>query len=153
EAVELRDGDDAAYGGKGVLRAIANVDGTIADEFEGMDVLNQAEIDHLLIKLDGTPNKAALGANAILGVSLAVLRAASDDLGVSLFRYVGGLQARTLPVPLMNILNGGKHAANSTDFQEFMVLPIGASTFRDALRIGTEVYHGLHDVLDKRGLG
>ena len=153
EAVELRDGDDAAYGGKGVLRAIANVDGTIADELEGMDVLNQAEIDHLLIKLDGTPNKAALGANAILGVSLACLRAAADEVGVPLYRYVGGISARTLPVPMMNILNGGKHAANSTDFQEFMVLPVGATSFRKALQMGAEVYHALHRVLARRGFG
>jgi len=151
EAVELRD-EDAAYGGKGVRTAIANVDGPIADELVGMDALKQAEIDQTLIKLDGTPNKAALGANAILGVSLAVLRAAADEVGVSLFRYVGGLQARTLPVPLMNILNGGKHAANSTDFQEFMVLPVGASTYSAALQMGTEVYHCLHKVLHKRGL-
>jgi enolase 1/2/3 len=153
EAVELRDGDDAAYGGKGVLRAVANVDGPIADELEGMDVLNQAEIDQILIKLDGTPNKAALGANAILGVSLACLHAAADEVGVPLFRYVGGISARTLPVPLMNILNGGKHAANSTDFQEFMVLPVGAATYSAALQMGTDVYHALHSVLRKRGLG
>src|SRR5688572_24438422 len=118
-----------------------------------MDVLKQAEIDQMLIKLDGTPNKAALGANAILGVSLACLRAAADDVGVPLFRYVGGISARTLPVPLMNILNGGKHAANSTDFQEFMVLPVGAPTYSAALQMGTEVYHALHQVLLKRGLG
>jgi len=153
EAVELRDGDDAAYGGKGVLRAIGNVDGTIADELEGMDALNQAEIDHLLIKLDGTPNKAALGANAILGVSLACLRAAADEVGVPLYRYVGGISARTLPVPMMNILNGGKHAASSTDFQEFMVLPVGATSFRRALQMGAEVYHALHRVLARRGFG
>jgi enolase len=153
EAVELRDDDPAHYGGKGVLRAIANVDGVIADELEGMDVLKQAEIDQTLIKLDGTPNKAALGANAILGVSLACLRAAADEVGVPLFRYVGGISARTLPVPLMNILNGGKHAHNSTDFQEFMVLPVGAPTFSAALQMGTEVYHALHKVLQKRGLG
>jgi enolase len=153
EAVELRDGDDAAYGGKGVLRAIANVDGPIADEIEGMDVLNQAAIDQTLIKLDGTPNKAALGANAVLGVSLACLRAAADEVGVPLYRYVGGITARTLPTPMMNILNGGKHAANSTDFQEFMVLPVGATTFRAGLQMGTEVYHALHRVLHKRGLG
>jgi enolase len=117
-----------------------------------MDVLNQAAIDQTLIKLDGTPNKAALGANAILGVSLACLRAAADEVGVSLYRYVGGITARTLPTPMMNILNGGKHAANSTDFQEFMVLPVGAPTFRAGLQMGTEVYHALHRVLHKRGL-
>jgi enolase len=153
EAVELRDGDDGTYGGKGVLRAVANVDGPIADELEGMDVLKQAEIDQTLIKLDGTPNKAALGANAILGVSLACLRAGAEEIGVPLFRYVGGISARTLPVPLMNIMNGGKHAANSSDFQEFMVLPVGAPTYSAALRMGTEVYHSLHRVLHNRGLG
>jgi enolase len=153
EAVELRDGDEAAYGGKGVLRAIANVDGPIADALEGMDVLSQAAIDQTLLKLDGTPNKAALGANAILGVSLAAMRAGADEVGIPLYRYVGGIGARTLPVPMMNILNGGKHAANSTDFQEFMVLPVGASTFRAALQMGTEVYHALHRVLHQRGLG
>jgi enolase len=152
EAVELRDGD-GAYGGKGVLRAVANIDGPIADALVGMNALSQAEIDQSLIKLDSTPNKAALGANAILGVSLACLHAAADEVGVSLFRYVGGLQARKLPVPMMNILNGGKHAANSTDFQEFMVLPIGAPTYSAALEMGTEVYHALHKVLQKRGLG
>jgi len=151
EAVELRD-EDAAYGGKGVLRAIANVDGPIAEELVGMDVLSQAEIDQMLIKLDGTPNKSALGANAILGASLACLRAAADEVDVPLYRYVGGISARTLPVPMMNIMNGGKHAANSSDFQEFMVLPVGAATFADALRMGTEVYQSLYRVLHKRGL-
>jgi enolase len=152
EAVELRDGDGAAYGGKGVLTAVANVDGPIADELVGMDVLNQAAIDQTLIKLDGTPNKAALGANAILGVSLACLRAAADEVGIPLYRWVGGISARTLPVPMMNILNGGKHAANSTDFQEFMVLPVGATTFRAALQMGAEVYQALARVLHQRGL-
>jgi enolase len=152
EAVELRDGDEAAYGGKGVLHALANVDGPIADELVGMDALNQAAVDQTLIKLDGTPNKAALGANAILGVSLACLRAASDEVGIPLYRWVGGISARTLPVPMMNILNGGKHAANSTDFQEFMVLPVGASSFRAALQMGAEVYHALARVLHQRGL-
>ena len=152
EAVELRDEDDGVYGGKGVLRAISNVDGPIADELEGMDALKQAEIDQTLIKLDGTPNKSALGANAILGASLACLRAGAEELGVPLYRYVGGIGARTLPVPLMNIMNGGKHATNSSDFQEFMIMPIGAATFADALRMGTEVYHKLHRVLHNRGL-
>lgn len=152
EAVELRDGDDAVYGGKGVSRAIANVDGPIADELDGMDVLNQAAIDQTLIKLDGTPNKSALGANAILGVSLACLRAAADEVGIPLYRHIGGISARTLPVPMMNIMNGGKHAENSSDFQEFMVLPVGAPTFAAALQMGTEVYHALHRVLHKRGL-
>ncbi len=153
EAVELRDGDDAAYGGKGVLRAIANVDGPIAEELEGMDAFQQAEIDQTLIALDGTPNKSALGANAILGVSLACMRAGAEEVGIPLYRYVGGIMARTLPVPMMNILNGGKHAHNSTDFQEFMVLPVGATSFSAALQMGTEVYHALYRVLIKRGLG
>ena len=152
EAVELRDQDAGQYGGKGVLRAVANVDGPIADELEGMDVLKQAEIDQMLIKLDGTPNKAALGANAILGASLACVRAAAGELGIPLYRYVGGISARTLPVPMMNIMNGGKHAENSSDFQEFMILPVGASTFASALQMGTEVYQALFRVLHKRGL-
>jgi enolase len=153
EAVELRDGDDAAYNGKGVLHAIANVDGPIAEALIGEDVLGQAAIDQTLLALDGTPNKAALGANAILGVSMACMRAAAEDVGVPLYRYVGGITARTLPVPMMNIMNGGKHAANSSDFQEFMVLPVGASTFAAALQMGAEVYHALNRVLHKRGLG
>ena len=152
EAVELRDGDKKQYRGKGVLQAVSNVNGRIAGALRGHDVLQQAAIDETLVMLDGTPNKAKLGANAILGVSLACLRAAAEELEIPLYRYVGGINARTLPVPLMNILNGGQHAANSTDFQEFMVLPVGAPTFRDALQIGTQVYHGLHDVLAKRGL-
>ncbi|MCC7370577.1 MAG: phosphopyruvate hydratase [Chloroflexi bacterium] len=153
EAVELRDGDAGAYGGKGVLTAVANVDGAIAEALIGEDVLSQAAIDQTLLALDGTPNKAALGANAILGASLACLRAAADEVGVSLYRYVGGISARTLPVPMMNIMNGGKHAENSSDFQEFMVLPVGAPSFAAALQMGAEVYHALHRVLHKRGLG
>lgn len=153
EAVELRDGDDAAYGGKGVLHAVANVDGPIAEALFGEDVMSQAAIDQTLLALDGTPNKAALGANAILGVSMACMRAAAEEVGLPLYRYVGGITARTLPVPMMNIMNGGKHAANSSDFQEFMVLPVGASTFASALQMGAEVYHALHRVLHKRGLG
>jgi enolase len=152
EAVELRDGD-RAYGGKGVLQAVSNVNGRIAGALRGHDVLQQAAIDETLLMMDGTPNKGGLGANAVLGVSLACLRAAAEQLELPLYRYVGGINARTLPVPLMNILNGGRHAEDSTDFQEFMVLPIGASTFRDALRMGTEVYHQLRAVLRKRGLG
>jgi len=152
EAVELRDENDAIYGGKSVMRAINNVDGPIADELAGMDVLDQVAIDQTLIKIDGTPNKSALGANAILGASLACLRAGAEHLGVPLYRYVGGISARTLPVPMMNIMNGGKHAENSSDFQEFMVLPVGAPTFAAALQMGTEVYHALHRVLHKRGL-
>jgi enolase 1/2/3 len=153
EAIELRDGDPKVYGGKGVLQAVSNVNGRIAGALRGHDVLQQAAIDETLLMLDGTPNKGGLGANAILGVSLACLRAAAEELELPLYRYVGGINARTLPVPLMNILNGGKHAENSTDFQEFMVLPVGAGTFRDALRMGAEVYHQLHKVLAKRGLG
>ena len=152
EAVELRDGDKKVYGGKGVLKAVENVNDQISEELIGEDVLDQAGIDRLLLELDGTPNKGNLGANAILGVSLACMRAAAGELSVPLYRYVGGLGARTLPVPMMNILNGGKHAANSTDFQEFMVLPVGAETFAEALRAGAEIYHALHDVLHKRGL-
>jgi enolase len=153
EAVELRDEDAAAYGGKGVLRAVANVNETIAEALRGMDVTQQAAIDETMLKLDGTPNKSALGANAILGVSLACMHAAAKDVGTPLYRYIGGIMAHMLPVPMMNILNGGKHAANSTDFQEFMVLPVGAETFSDALRTGAEIYHALHRVLEHRGLG
>jgi enolase len=152
EAVELRDEDGAAYGGKGVLRAVANVNESIADELVGMDPCKQTEIDQVLLALDGTPNKSALGANAILGVSLACLRAAADEQGLPLYRYVGGIGARTLPVPMMNIMNGGKHAQNSSDFQEFMVMPVGATTFAAGLQMGTEVYHALYRVLHKRGL-
>ncbi len=152
EAVELRDGDKKVYGGKGVLKAVENVNDQISEELIGEDVLDQAGIDRLLLEIDGTPNKGNLGANAILGVSLACMRAAAGELTVPLYRYVGGIGARTLPVPMMNILNGGKHAANSTDFQEFMVLPVGAETFADALRAGAEVYHALHDVLARRDL-
>jgi len=153
EAVELRDEDDAVYLGKGVSRAIAHVNEPIANALRGLDVTQQVEIDNLLCTLDGTPNKALLGANAILGASLACLRAAAADQGISLYRYIGGITARVLPTPMMNILNGGKHAENSTDFQEFMVLPVGAETFSEGLRMGTEVYHALHRVLRKRGLG
>ncbi|MCC6176594.1 MAG: phosphopyruvate hydratase [Chloroflexi bacterium] len=152
EAVELRDGDASQYGGKGVLQAVGNVNGPIADALRGVDALDQAAVDETMLQLDGTPNKSTLGANAILGASLACLRAGAGELGVPLYRYVGGIGARTLPVPLMNILNGGRHAANSTDFQEFMVLPVGAETFHDALRMGADVYHRLHDVLHDRGL-
>jgi enolase len=152
EAVELRDNDTGVYGGKGVLTAVENVNDQIAEELIGEDALDQAGIDALLLELDGTPNKGNLGANAILGVSMACMRAAAGELALPLYRYVGGIGARLLPVPMMNILNGGKHAANSTDFQEFMVLPVGAETFADALRCGAEVYHALHKVLAKRGL-
>jgi len=151
EAVELRDGDKARFGGKGVLRAVANVTDVIAPAIYGLDAADQAGIDAVLRDLDGTPNKAELGANAILGVSLACLRAAADEVGVSLYRYVGGISARTLPVPLMNILNGGKHADNNVDFQEFMIVPVGAEKFSEALRMGAEVFHTLKSVLKKKG--
>jgi enolase len=152
EAVELRDGDKRRYGGKGVLRAVENVNELIAREVEGMDALDQAEVDAALIALDGTRNKSKLGANALLAVSLATARAAATYLEVPLYRYIGGANARTLPVPMMNIVNGGAHADNNVDFQEFMVMPVGAQTFRDALRAGAEIFHALKDVLHKRGL-
>ncbi len=151
EAVELRDGDRRRYGGKGVLRAVEHVNEQIARELEGLDALDQIDIDRTLIALDGTPNKKRLGANAILAVSLATARAAADFLQVPLYRYLGGVSARTLPVPLMNILNGGAHADNNVDFQEFMIVPIGAHAFRDALRMGAEVFHALKAVLKKHG--
>lgn len=152
EAVELRDGDPARYGGKGVTKAVANVNEVIAPEIEEMDATDQVGIDRLLCDLDGTPNKGNLGANAILGVSLAVAKAAAAALGLPLYRYIGGVGARVLPVPMLNILNGGKHAANNVDLQEFMVMPLGASSFREALRMGAEVFHSLKKVLAKRGL-
>ncbi|MEA3459349.1 MAG: phosphopyruvate hydratase [Chloroflexota bacterium] len=151
EALELRDGDEARYGGKGVLQAVENVNGEIAEELIGWDALDQAGIDEFLIELDGTPNKSNLGANAILGVSLAVAKAAASALGLPLYRYLGGVSARTLPVPLMNILNGGKHAAGSTDLQEFMIVPAGAVSFAEALRWGAEIYHALKKVLSDKG--
>jgi enolase len=151
EAVELRDGDAGRYGGKGVLRAVDNVNATIADELIGWEAQDQVGIDEFLITLDGTPNKGNLGANAILGVSLAVTKAAAAEVGLPLYRYVGGVSARTLPVPMMNILNGGKHAADSTDLQEFMVMPVGAPSFAEALRWGAEVYHSLKKVLKGKG--
>jgi enolase len=151
EAVELRDGDKARFDGKGVLKAVENVNLTIAEELWGWDALDQVAIDEHLIALDGTPNKGKLGANAILGVSLAVAKAAADSVGLPLYRYLGGPSARVLPVPMMNILNGGKHAVDSTDLQEFMVMPAGAGSFAEALRWGTEVYHSLKRVLKARG--
>jgi len=150
EAVELRDGDDNRYGGKGVTEAVANVNDTLAPELAGANVLDQVGLDDALCEIDGTPNKSALGANAILGVSLAAAKAAAATLGVPLFRYVGGSHARTLPVPLMNIINGGRHADNSVDMQEFMIVPVGAPTFAEALRMGTEVFHALKRVLSRR---
>ncbi len=151
EAVELRDGDKKKYMGKGVLKAVANVNTKIAAELEGMSIFEQNALDQIMILLDGTPNKAKLGANAILGVSLAIARAAAEELGMPLYRYVGGVNANTLPIPLMNILNGGAHADNKIDFQEFMVVPTGADTFSDALRMGVEVFHQLKSVLKKKG--
>jgi enolase len=149
EAVELRDGGER-YGGKGTRRAVDHVD-EIAEALTGHDALDQAGVDQLLIALDGTPNKGRLGANAILGVSLAVAKAAAEAVGLPLYRYLGGVGARTLPVPMMNILNGGKHAAGSTDFQEFMVMPTGADTFAEGLRWGVEIYHSLKKVLHDQG--
>jgi enolase len=151
EAVELRDGDKKRYGGKGVLKAVHNVNEIIAPAIEGMDALDQAEVDAAMIKLDGTPNKGKLGANALLAVSLATARAAAAYSEVALYRYLGGPNARTLPVPMMNILNGGAHADNNVDFQEFMVMPVGAPSFREALRMGAEIFHSLKTVLRKRG--
>jgi len=152
EAVELRDGDKKRYGGKGVLKAVRNVNDTIREGLVGRDATQQVLVDELMIKLDGTANKGKLGANAILGVSLAVARAAANADQQPLYRYIGGVSARTLPVPMMNILNGGKHADNSTDMQEYMVLPVGAPTFHEALRMGAEVYQGLKKVLHDKKL-
>ena len=152
EAVELRDGDKKRYGGKGVLSAVRNVNDTIREALVGRDANEQVLVDELMIKLDGTANKGKLGANAILGVSLAVARAAANANQQPLYRYIGGVSARTLPVPMMNILNGGKHADNSTDMQEYMVLPVGAPTFHEALRMGAEVYQGLKKVLHDKKL-
>jgi enolase len=151
EALELRDDDKNRYGGKGVLKAVEHVNTVIADELVGWDGEDQVGIDEMLIQLDGTPTKANLGANAVLGVSLAVARAAAESVGLPLYRYIGGVEARTLPVPMMNILNGGKHADNSTDLQEFMILPVGAPSFREALRWCAETYQALKKVLKKKG--
>ena len=152
EALELRDGDKARYGGKGVRKALRNVTETIAPRVLGMDAFDQEALDRALIELDGTPNKGKLGANALLGVSLAVAKAAAASLGVPLYRHLGGVSARTLPVPLMNVLNGGKHADNNVDLQEFMLVPLGAPSFSEALRWGAETFHALAAVLKKRGL-
>ncbi|MBN1320547.1 MAG: phosphopyruvate hydratase [Thermoleophilia bacterium] len=151
EAVELRDGGEA-YGGKGVLKAVDHVNVEISDALIGVDALDQREVDRLLIEADGTPNKSRLGANAILGASLAVAKAAADALGLPLYRYLGGVNAHVLPVPMMNILNGGKHADNNVDLQEFMCVPVGAATYSDGLRMCVEVYHSLRKVLQSRGL-
>ncbi len=152
EAVELRDGDKARYMGKGVLTAVDNVNDKIGPEIVDMDATNQRAIDMRMIELDATPNKANLGANAILGVSLAVARAASEALNLQLYQYIGGVNACTLPVPMMNILNGGKHADSNVDLQEFMIMPVGAQSFSEALRMGTQVFHALRTVLKGRGL-
>lgn len=152
EAVELRDGDASRYVGKGVQNAVANVNEIIAPEIEGMYVSEQMEIDQLMIELDGTENKSKLGANAILGVSLACAKAAAEAHGMPLFRYIGGNNAKELPVPMMNILNGGSHADNNVDIQEFMIMPVGATSFREALRAGAEVFHNLKSVLKSKGL-
>lgn len=152
EAVELRDGDKSRYLGKGVQTAVNNVNDIIAPEIVGMNVYDQVEIDNAMIALDGTPNKAKLGANAILGVSMAVARAAAESLGLPLYQYLGGTNAKTLPVPMMNILNGGSHADNNVDIQEFMVMPVGATSFKEALRTGAEIYHNLKAVLTKKNL-
>jgi enolase len=152
EAVELRDGDKSSYGGKGVLRAVQNVETEIADAVRGLDERDQRAVDTTLIELDGTKNKSRLGANAILGVSLATAKAAAAAAGVSLFRWVGGDDAHVLPVPMMNVINGGAHAQNSLDLQEFMVVPAGADTFAEGLRVGAEVFHALKGVLHERGL-
>lgn len=153
EALELRDGDAKLYRGKGVLTAVRNVNDRIASALRGCSIFDQAGIDRRMLELDGTPNKATLGANAILGTSLACLRAAANARDIAVYEYVGGVSATLLPVPLMNILNGGRHAEDSTDFQEFMVAPIGAATFAEALRWGVEVYHALHGELSSRKLG
>jgi enolase len=152
EAVELRDGDAERYLGKGVLKAVQNVEETIAPALNGMIATDQMTIDRTLIEIDGTPNKSKLGANAILAVSMAVARAAASDVGLPLYRYLGGPLARVMPVPMMNILNGGAHATNTVDFQEYMIIPVGATSFADGLRMGTEVFHSLKKVLQKRRL-
>ena len=151
EALELRDGDKNRYGGKGVLKAVDHVLNEIAEEIIGMEGTDQVGVDEAMIDLDGTPTKSNLGANALLGVSMAVAKAAADSLDLPLYRYIGGVEARVLPVPMMNILNGGKHAADSTDMQEFMILPVAAPNFAEALRWGAEVYQALKGVLKKKG--
>lgn len=151
EAVELRDGDKKTFGGKGVLKAVRNVNDIIAPKLLGYDIADQTGIDEMMIQLDGTPNKGKLGANAILAVSMAVAKAAAEEASLPLYRYIGGTNAKTLPIPMMNILNGGAHADNKIDFQEFMVMPIGADTFSDGLRWGIEIFHALKSVLKKKG--
>lgn len=151
EALELRDGDPSRYKGKGVLKAVENVTATLAEELEGFDALDQVGIDQKMLELDGTPTKSKLGANAILGVSLAVAKAAAASLGLPLYRYLGGVNAKVLPVPMMNVLNGGKHADNNVDIQEFMIVPVNAISFAEAFRMGAEVFHTLKSVLHKKG--
>src|SRR6056297_719046 len=151
EAVELRDGDKSRYLGKGVLKAVENVNTEIAEAIVGFDVTDQVGIDYAMIDLDGTPNKGRLGANAILGVSMAAANAAADYLGVPLYRYLGGFNSKELPTPMMNIINGGEHADNSIDFQEYMIMPVGAPNFSEALRMGAETFHSLKSVLAKQG--
>ena len=151
EAVELRDGQEDRFLGKGVMKAVQNVNSVLAEQIEGMDVSDQAEIDARMIEIDGTENKGKMGANAILGVSLAAAKAAAQETGQDLYRYVGGCNANVLPVPMMNILNGGSHADNRVDFQEFMVMPVGAPTFREAVRMGSEIFHNLKKVLKSKG--
>ncbi|MHA8138230.1 phosphopyruvate hydratase [Lactobacillaceae bacterium Scapto_B20] len=151
EAIELRDGDKNRYMGKGVLKAVDNVNNIIAKEIVGYDVTDQLAIDQAMIKLDGTPNKAKLGANAILGVSLAAARAAADELGVPLYNYFGGFNAHLLPTPMMNVINGGEHANNKVDFQEFMIMPVGAKSVKEAIRMGSETFHNLKNILNERG--
>src|SRR4051794_10522364 len=152
EAVELRDGDNSRWGGKGVMKAVQAVNGEIAEAVVGLEAEDQAELDRIMIELDGSANKGRLGANAILGVSLATAKAAADAVGLPLYRYVGGVDANLLPVPMMNILNGGVHADNGIDFQEFMVMPVGAPTFAEALRCGAEIFHALKGGLHAAGL-
>lgn len=152
EALELRDGDKARFNGKGVLKAVENVNNIIAPEIEGLNVFDQPGIDRMLIEIDGTATKSKMGANATLGVSLAAARAASEYLGLPFYQYIGGVNAKELPVPMLNILNGGKHADNNVDIQEFMVMPVGAATFAEALRMGAEIYHSLKNVLKAKGL-
>ena len=151
EAVELRDGDKKKYMGKGVLKAVNHINTSIAKVLEGVNVFEQNAIDEMMLLTDGTPNKAKLGANAILAVSMASAKAAAEELGMPLYRYIGGVNANTLPIPLMNILNGGAHADNKIDFQEFMIMPVGAENFSHALRMGTEIFHHLKNVLKKKG--
>ncbi len=151
EAVELRDGDKMRYNGKGVLKAVENVNSTIADEVTGFDAQDQVGIDKMMIELDGTPTKSKLGANAILSVSLAAAKASAKSLKVPLYRYIGGSNAKILPTPMMNIINGGRHADSNVDFQEFMIVPANAPTFAEALRMGAEIFHVLKDVLKKKG--